>query len=100
MSRVRVRLPPHVRTLAGTPPEVVVEVVDPPTIAAVLDALESRFPTVRGTLRERETGARRPLIRFYACGRDLSLEPPDAPLPEPVSAGEEPFQVVGAIAGG
>lgn len=100
MTRVRVRLPAHLRALAEVEAEVAVEVEGPPTVRSTLDALEARHPVLRGTIRNHGGGARRGLIRFYACGRDLSLETQDTPLPAPVAAGEEPLQVVGAIAGG
>jgi molybdopterin synthase sulfur carrier subunit len=97
---VRVVLPAHLRTLAGVAGEVVVDGVGPLTQRAVLDALESRFPVLRGTIRDGATGRRRPLVRFFACRQDLSHEDPDAPLPEAVTGGLEPFIVVGAMAGG
>jgi hypothetical protein len=97
---IRVILPPHLRTLARVNGEVRVEVPGPATQRLVLDAVEEQFPMLRGTMRDRRTGARRPLVRFFACEEDLSNEPPDAPLPAPVTRGEEPFLVVGAMAGG
>lgn len=97
---VRVLLPAHLRALARVQGEVAVTLDGPATPRAVLDALEARFPMLRGTMRDPTTGRRRPLVRFYACGRDLSHDPPDTPLPEPVASGAEPFLVVGAIAGG
>jgi len=97
---IRVLLPPHLRTLARINGEVQVNVEDPPTIRSVLDALESRYPMLRGTIRDHTTQQRRPLIRFYACGEDLSLESPDAELPEAVRSGNELFLIVGAVAGG
>ena len=97
---IRVVLPTHLRTLAGTGREVTVAVADPPTQRAVLDALEAAYPTLRGAIRDRATQRRRPLVRFFACARDLSHDPPDAPLPEAVATGSEPFLVVGAMAGG
>lgn len=100
MTTVRVRLPAHLRTLAEVDAEVRLEVVDPPTIGGVMDALEVRFPVLRGTIRDRATGERRGLMRFYASGSDLSFEPTDAPLPPDVATGKDAFQVVGAIAGG
>ncbi|MDP9362789.1 MAG: MoaD/ThiS family protein [Chloroflexota bacterium] len=98
---IRVVLPTHLRTLAGTEREVEVAlpVGGPATQRAVLDALEAAYPTLRGAIRDRATLRRRPLVRFFACARDLSHEPPDAPLPEAVAAGAEPFLVVGAMAG-
>ena len=97
---IRVVLPTHLRTLAGTGREVTVAVADPPPQRAVLDALEAAYPTLRGAIRDRATQRRRPLVRFFACARDLSHDPPDAPLPEAVATGSEPFLVVGAMAGG
>lgn len=98
---IRVILPFHLRTLARIPDEeVVLEITGPTTQSAVLDALEARFPMLRGTIRDHGTLRRRPFIRFFACQRDLSHESSDAPLPEPVATGAEPFLVVGAIAGG
>lgn len=100
MTTVRVRLPAHLRTLAEVDAEVRLEVADPPTIGGVMDALEVRFPVLRGTIRDGATGERRGLMRFYASGRDLSFEPTDSPLPPEVVTGKDAFQVVGAIAGG
>jgi sulfur-carrier protein len=97
---IRVVLPPHLRTLAKVSGEVRVEVAGPVTQRLVLDAVEERFPMLLGTMRDRGSGARRPLVRFFACEEDLSNEPPDAPLPDRVARGEEPFLVVGAMAGG
>jgi len=98
---IRVVLPAHLRTLARVAGEVRVEVASsPPTQRAVLDALEARYPVLRGTIRDAATQRRRAFVRFFACGEDLSHEPPDAPLPEPVVQGREPFLVVGAMAGG
>jgi molybdopterin converting factor small subunit len=100
---IRVVLPAHLRILAqieGGRSEVEVEVSGAATQRSVLDALEARYPTLRGTLRDHVTGQRRPFVRFFACERDLSHDPPDAPLPEAVAAGAEPFLVVGAVAGG
>jgi hypothetical protein len=97
---IRVVLPAHLRTLARVSGEVTLEVEPPVTQRAVLDALEARFPMLRGTVRDHGTLKRRPFIRFFACGEDLSLEPPDASLPDAVAAGREPFRVVGAMAGG
>lgn len=97
---VRVVLPHHLRKLAGVGAEVQLEVDGQATRGAVLDALEARYPMLRGTIRDHVTGQRRPLLRFFACERDLSYEPPDAPLPDAVASGAEPFFVVGAIAGG
>jgi hypothetical protein len=97
---IRVVLPTHLRTLARVGREVELHVESPPTPGAVLDALEAQYPMLRGTIRDQATRQRRPFIRFFACGRDLSHEPPDAPLPEAVATGAEPFRVVGAMAGG
>ena len=97
---IRVALPQHLRTLAGVDGEVRLDVEGPPTQRSVLDALETRYPVLRGTIRDYGTAKRRDFIRFFACGRDLSLEPPDDPLPEEVASGAEPFRVVGAMAGG
>lgn len=92
-------LPAQLRTLAGADREVQVE-VGAPTQRAVLDALEARYPTLAGTIRDRATGRRRPLVRFYACEEDYSDEEPDAALPEDVAAGKEPFVIIGAMSGG
>ncbi|HMQ35263.1 MAG TPA: MoaD/ThiS family protein [Chloroflexaceae bacterium] len=97
---IRVELPAHLRTLARVGREVRVEVAGPVTQGAVLDALEAAYPMLRGTIRDQTTGRRRPFVRFFACEQDLSHEPPDAPLPEPVATGAEPFLIVGAMAGG
>ena len=97
---IRVTLPHHLRTLARVDGEVRLEVRDPPTPRAVLDALEETYPVLRGTIRDQRTAERRDFIRFFACGQDLSLEAVDEPLPDAVAAGEEPFRVVGAMAGG
>lgn len=97
---IRVELPTHLRTLARVNDEVVLQVAGPVTQGAVLDALEACYPALRGTIRDHVTHQRRPFIRFYACERDLSHERPDAPLPEAVVSGAEPFLVVGAMAGG
>jgi molybdopterin synthase sulfur carrier subunit len=97
---IRVMLPFHLRNLAGVEGEVRLVVDGPATLRSVLDALESRFPTLRGTIRDHDTQSRRAFLRFFACERDLSLEPPDTPLPDAVAEGREPFLVVGAIAGG
>ena len=97
---IRVKLPYHLRTLAGVGSEVSIEIEGPATLRSVLDALESKYPTVRGTLRDHVTQVRRPYIRFFACGKDLSLDSPDSPLPEAIVSGAEPFLVIGAIAGG
>ena len=98
---IRVVLPPHLQTLAEVAGEVTLDVTgDVPTRAAVLDALEARYPMLRGTIRDHVTAERRPFLRFFACARDLTHDPADAPLPEPVTTGREPFLIVGAIAGG
>ena len=97
---IRVVLPYHLRNLAQVGNEVTLEVKAPVTLRSVLDALELRYPMLRGTIRDHETLKRRPFLRFFACELDLSHEPPDAPLPERVASGEEPFIIVGAIAGG
>jgi molybdopterin synthase sulfur carrier subunit len=97
---IRVRLPQHLRTLARADREVELEVDGPVTQSAILDALEATYPMLRGTIRDNVTGQRRPLVRFFAIQQDLSHEPPDAPLPEAVATGAEPFLIVGAMAGG
>jgi sulfur-carrier protein len=97
---IRVILPFHLRNLAHVGSEVALEVEGPITQRSVLDALEARYPMLRGTIRDHGTLERRPFLRFFACEEDLSHEPPDAPLPEAVASGKEPFIVIGAIAGG
>ena len=97
---IRVVLPTHLRTLAHVDGEVKLEVEGQATQRSVLDALEARYPMLRGTLRDQVTQRRRALVRFFACGEDLSNELPDTPLPDAVATGAEPFLVVGAIAGG
>jgi len=97
---IRVVLPFHLRNHARVDGEVELEVSGPITIGKVLDALEEKFPVLRGTIREHGTLKRRPFIRFFACKEDLSLEPSETPLPEAVVSGEEPFLIVGAMAGG
>jgi sulfur-carrier protein len=99
---IRVVLPPHLQTLADVGSEVTLDVAGdaPLTRAAVLDALEARYPMLRGTIRDHLTAQRRPFLRFFACARDLTHDPADAPLPEPVTTGKEPFIIIGAIAGG
>jgi molybdopterin synthase sulfur carrier subunit len=97
---IRVILPFHLRTLAHVGPEVTLEVEGAVTQRAVLDALEARYPMLRGAIRDHVTLERRAFLRFFACEQDLSHESPDAPLPEAVVSGEEPFIVIGAIAGG
>ena len=97
---VRVVLPAHLRTLARVTSEVKVDVEGPVTTSSVLDALEAMYPMLRGTIRDQVTHRRRPFLRFFACEQDLSHDPPDAPLPEAVASGAEPFLIVGAMAGG
>ena len=97
---VRVELPYHLRTLARVSGEVAVNVEGPVTLRAVLDALESRYPALCGTIRDYDTQRRRPFLRFFACEQDLSHEPPDARLPDAVARGDEPFLVIGAMSGG
>ena len=97
---IRVVLPAHLRTLARVDGEVELQVERPATQRSVLDALETRYPMLRGTIRDHVTQQRRAFVRFFACQQDLSHEPPDAPLPDAVTLGIEPFLVVGAIAGG
>ena len=97
---VRVMLPYQLQVLAGTGAEVTLEVPDPVTLQSVLDALESRYPMLRGAVLDHASRRRRPLIRFFACSRDYSHEPLDTPLPGPVASGSEAFLIVGAIAGG
>ena len=97
---IRVEIPPHLRTLAKVSGEVQLDVSSPVTPRAVLDALEARYPVLRGTIRDHVTLERRAFIRFFACSQDLSHDSPDTPLPAPVAQGDEPFIVLGAIAGG
>jgi len=97
---IRVILPQHLRTLAHVGSEVELEVDGPITQRSVLDALEAHYPMLRGTIRDHVTLQRRPFLRFFACEEDLSHESPDAPLPEAIASGKEPFIVIGAIAGG
>jgi hypothetical protein len=97
---IRVVLPHHLRTLARSGREVTLEVPPPVTQRAVLDALEGHYPVLRGTIRDHATLKRRPFLRFFACQHDLSHESPDAPLPEAVATGREPYVILGAIAGG
>ena len=97
---IRVILPQHLRTLVQVRGEVVLEVEGQVTQRSILDALEARYPMLRGTIRDHVTQQRRPFLRFFACEQDLSHEPPDAPLPDAVASGTEPFIVIGAIAGG
>ena len=97
---IRVTLPAHLRKLARVDGEVKLDVEGQVTQGSVLDALEARYPMLRGTIRDHVTHKRRPFVRFFACGEDLSHEAPDAPLPDAVATGAEPFMIVGAIAGG
>jgi molybdopterin synthase sulfur carrier subunit len=97
---IRVILPTHLRTLAHVGAEVELEIAPPVTVRSVLDALEARYPMLRGAIRDHGTLQRRPFLRFFACEEDLTHESPDAPLPEAVISGKEPFLVIGAIAGG
>ena len=97
---IRVELPAHLRTLARVGSEVSIDVDGPVTQRSVLDTLEAAYPVLRGTIRDHGTLKRRTFLRFFACEQDLSHEPPDAPLPEPVARGVEPFLVIGALAGG
>ena len=97
---IRVVLPTHLRTLADVSREIAVQVEGSPTLGSALDALEAQYPMLRGTIRDHVTKERRPFIRFFACGEDLSHEPPETPLPDEVAAGAEPLRVVGALAGG
>jgi sulfur-carrier protein len=97
---IRVALPHHLRTLAQVGKEVELHVDAPPTLGSALDALEAQYPMLHGTIRDHVTHQRRPFIRFFACGQDLSHVPADTPLPEAIVTGAEPFRVVGAMAGG
>lgn len=97
---IRVVLPQHLRTLARLEGEAQLDVPPPVSVSAILDALEREYPMLDGTLRDHATHARRPLVRFFACGEDVSHEPPDTILPETIVTGDEPFFIVGAIAGG
>ncbi len=97
---IRVILPPHLRTLAKVGGELTLDITGAITQRTVLDALEARYPMLRGTVRDHLTGQRRPFLRFFACEEDLSHEPPDAPLPDAVASGAEPLFIIGAIAGG
>jgi sulfur-carrier protein len=97
---IRVVLPAHLRALARIHGEVELDLTGPVTHCAVLDALEARYPTLRGTIRDHDGGPRRAFIRFFACEQDLSHQDPDTPLPEPVASGAEPYLIVGAMAGG
>jgi molybdopterin synthase sulfur carrier subunit len=97
---VRVILPQHLQILANSEREVKLDVAGPVTQRSIIDTLEARYPTLRGTIREHRSDKRRPLVRFFACEEDLSHESPDAPLPDEVATGKEPFFIIGAIAGG
>lgn len=97
---IRVVLPHHLRTLAGVGKEVQIEVAGAVTLGSVLDAVEARYPMLRGTIRDHGTFKRRPFVRFFACKEDLSLEPPETKLPDEIASGTEPFLIVGAMAGG
>jgi sulfur-carrier protein len=97
---IRVVLPAHLRTLAGVHGEVELQVEGPITQRSILDALETSYPMLRGTIRDHVSQRRRPFVRFFACEEDLSHDPPDTPLPDAIAKGAEPFMVVGAIAGG
>jgi molybdopterin synthase sulfur carrier subunit len=97
---IRVVLPMHLRTLAQVGPEVSLEIQGEATQGSLLDALEVRYPMLRGTIRDHVTHQRRPLLRFFACGQDISFEPTDAPLPADVTKGDQPFLIWGAVAGG
>jgi len=97
---IRVVLPTHLRALAGVEREVQIDVAAPVTQRSIVDALEARYPMLRGTIRDHATQERRKLVRFFACEEDLSHDPPDKPLPQAVAEGKEPFFIIGAIAGG
>jgi len=97
---IRVELPHHLRTLARVGKEVEIQLEGPTTLGSALDRLEVQYPMLRGTIRDQVTRERRPFIRFFACGEDLSLDPLDVPLPDEVVTGKEPFRIVGAMAGG
>ena len=97
---ITVVLPAHLRSLAGVKGDVELEVNGEVTRQSILDALEARFPMLRGTIRNHVGGERRPLLRFFACGEDVTHEPADAPLPQAIASGSEPFYIIGAIAGG
>ena len=97
---IRVALPAHLRILAHITGDLALEVEEPVTVRSVLDAIEARYPMLRGTIRDQVTGERRPYVRFFACEQDLSHDSPDTPLPQAVASGAELFLIVGAIAGG
>lgn len=100
MNQIRVLLPPHLRTLARVGREVELPLPGPVTQRAILDALETTYPVLRGTIRDHATLRRRPLVRFFACAQDLSHDSPDDSLPDPIATGQEPFVIIGAMAGG
>ncbi|HYI25040.1 MAG TPA: MoaD/ThiS family protein [Thermomicrobiales bacterium] len=97
---IRVQLPAHLRSLAGVGREVEVDVADPVTPESIIDALEANYPALRGTIRDHTTHKRRAMVRYFACERDISHEPADTPVPEPIANGSEPFLIIGAISGG
>jgi len=97
---IRVIIPYHLRDLAGIDGDVKLDVAGPVTVRSILDALEERYPNLRGTIRDHGTLKRRPMLRFFACEEDISLESPDVPLPEKIASGAEPFWIIAAIAGG
>jgi hypothetical protein len=97
---IRIVLPHHLRTLARVGDEVHVDLSDPVTVKSLLDAIEAKYPMLRGTIRDHESQKRRPMVRFFACGEDVSHDPPDNPLPDAIAKGAEPFFIMGAIAGG
>jgi sulfur-carrier protein len=97
---IRIIIPAHLRTLAHVEDELKLDVRGPVTTSAILDAIEERYPMLRGTIRDHVTKQRRPFLRFFACEQDLSLESPDVPLPDAIASGKEPFFIIGAIAGG
>ncbi len=100
MTTIQVVMPAHLRTLAGVSSDVTVEVDGEVTRRSILDALETQYPMLRGTILDHVSGERRPFLRFFACGEDVTHESPDAPLPKEIASGAEPFYVIGAIAGG
>jgi hypothetical protein len=97
---IRVVLPHHLRTLAHVGEEIHLDLNGSTTVRAIIDAIEEKYPMLRGTIRDHETQKRRPLVRFFACGEDISHDPPDAPLPDRIAKGTEPLFIIGAIAGG
>jgi molybdopterin synthase sulfur carrier subunit len=97
---IQVKIPHHLSVLAQVGSEVELDVQGPATLSSVLDALEARYPVLRGTIRDHTTGQRRPFLRFFACGQDISHEPPNTPLPNEIISGSEPLIIIGAIAGG